>query len=557
MVNKRSITRLATKQKRIIVFTNPFLKHLSKTRIDRKCEFWCSFIVNSAAMYQKKDDLSDLIQSLSYGENRYLDNAFGSDISKGDQPMYLKLYRSIKDKKSRISESDPNNRGKVLTDNKRFLYKHILRNLRGLHEELSVNIILNNKLSDIEIIYNHGLSEQAMVILNKAQRVAREQEKFSHLLQLLDWEKRLAISVNKPLRLISSINMEEVSVLQKMLQINNLLGLYSRIMLLKKEHGYVKGSVRKELEQEIIYSPNFPALEDCLSEKARFYYNLILSIYYWMTFQHLKEFESSKALLNEQVHKILISDYLAGILQHITSCVCLIRFKDALEGLRLSRNYIEKYYTSDSNPYKQQYTAYYISYSLIIYTYQGQLAKLSEVLFFAERKLPECTSFTEETRSIVLGNMMNAYMAIGEMDKAERTWATLFYEIKDLRKDIYADLFIFRLFFLLQTGEYSLLESTARSALRYYGNAENYRFEYPLALLFNKAHHYEDKKMLSALLEQCISMVNNFIIQLNLPLLFQEHYSRYIIWTEAILLDIPYYDSAQKWYLSWEANAAD
>lgn len=504
-------------------------------------------------MYQKKDDLTALIHSLSSGEKRYLHNTFKEERSNGDAPMYLQLFDTIKNSKSQKQEYNLGFSGRVLTANKRFLLRHILKNLRSLHEEFSSNIVLNNKLSDIEIIYNHGLSDQAMVILNKATRIAREQEKFSLLLQILDWEKRLSIAVNNPIRSIESINEEEILVLKKMLQINNLVGLYSRIVLSKKKYGYAKGSIRESIEDEIIKSRDFPTEKECISEKAKFYHNLILSIYYWMTFQHLKEFETTKALLNEKVHNILISDYVAGVHQHITSCVCLLRFEEALQGLKISRIYIDKNYSNDSNPNKQNYIAHYVSYNLIIYGYKGALAQLSETLRYGEYILPECTSINNETRHVVLGNMMNGYLAIGDLENSERIWHTLFnLEGKDLRKDIFADLFIFRIFFLIQSKEFSLIMTICRSALRYYRISDNpgeqFKFEYPIALLFNKPHEYEDKKTVDNLLKKCASMVNIFIDQLKLPIKFQEHYTRYLIWIQSLLDNEPYYKTASQWH---------
>jgi hypothetical protein len=501
-----------------------------------------------AAMYQKKDDLSALIESLSNGEKRYLHNVFKAEKAGEDKPMYLELFDTIRNAKSQIQKKNPEYTGRVLTANKRFLIKHVLKNLRSLHEELSTNIVLNNRLTDIEIIYNHGLSDQAMVILGKALRLAREQEKFSLLLQLLDWEKRLSIAVNHPERSIEQINIEESHVLSQMLQISNLIGLYSKIILMKKKHGYAKGAIKDIVETEIVHSPDFPDENHCLSEKASFYRNLILSIYYWMTFQHQFAFGFSKSLLNEHINNILINDFVDGIHQHITSCVCLLRFDEALNGLRFSQIYIDKHFPFDSNPNKQKYIAHYISYSLIIYSYQGKLSQLKEVLQFAEHKLPQCSFLNNETRQVVLGNMMNAYMGIGDFDQAERIWSMLSYELKDVRKDIYADLFIFRIFFLLHTKQYVLLEPASRSALRYYTNQNTYPFEYPIALIFSKPYDYSNRKIIDKIFDQCKAHIDKYINGLNLPIPFQEHYSRYLIWLKAIGVKTAFYEIAKEWY---------
>ncbi|WP_313155927.1 hypothetical protein [Sphingobacterium multivorum] len=499
-------------------------------------------------MYQKKDDLSRLIESLSNGERRYLHRAFNSETTTDNKPMYLELFELIRNNKSQIQNEKPAYAGRVLTSNKRFLLKHILKNLRSLHEELSTNIVLNNRLTDIEIIYNHGLPNQAIVILDKAIRLARAQEKFSLLLQLLDWEKRLSITINQPKRSIEQINTEESHVLSKMLQISSLIGLYSKIILLKKKFGYAKDSVKEILETEIIQCPDFPSANKCMSEKAIFYRNLILSIYYWMTFQHQLAFESSQSLLQDKINNILINDFVDGIHQHITSCVCLLRFQEAIEGLRFSQIYIDKHFPYDANPNKQKYIAHYISYSLIIYGYQGKYQKLKEVLQFAEHKLPQCSFLNNETIQVVQGNMMNAYMSTGNFEQAESIWTMLSYESKDVRKDIYADLFLFRIFFLLQTKQYVLLEPASRSALRYYHNLKSFPFEYPLALLFSKPHDYSNPKVRNKLLDQCTHHISTYLSGLHLPLAFQEHYSRYLIWVKAIEQDAHYYEVAQNWH---------
>lgn len=504
-------------------------------------------------MYRKRDDLETLIKSLSNGEKRFLHNTFKGLSASENKPMYLELFEALKASKSDQPNDNHTFSGKVLTTKKRFLYKAIFKHLRQLHDELSVNTIIQNRLTDIEIMYNHSLPDQALILLSKTYNLAVDNEKFGLLLQILDWEKRLNIALEIPTRSVEEIQREEKAVMQRLTQVNNLVSQYSHVMQLKKQYGYVKGTAKGLLEKDILQSPNFVSQSDCLSQKARYYRNLILSVYYWMIYDHQSSFETSAELLTDPTSNILINDYVSGLLQHITSCVCLTRFDEALNGIMFSQMYIEMNYLNESNPFRHLYFAYSTSYRLIIYGYKGERSKTKTTLKYAELKLSENIPLPLETRHVLLGNMMNAYISIDDLAKAENIWKELFaIPATKIRKDIFADLFLVRIFFFMQTKEYDLIPPVADAALRYYRGAKDSRLQFdvemPIALLFSKAHNFEDRRELQKVFTQCRKIISDFIEKLAMPVPFQEHYSRYLIWIDAIEKEMPFYEAAKEWY---------
>ncbi|HAK29665.1 MAG TPA: hypothetical protein DCO90_10605, partial [Sphingobacterium sp.] len=321
---------------------------------------------------------------------------------------------------------------------------------------------------------------------------------------------------------------------------------YSQIMLLKKQYGTAKGTIKDKLDTEIINHPLFPREQDCKSNKAIYYHSLIMSIYYWMTFNHKLAYQYSKALLQDNNQNILPSDYLTGIFEHITSSVCIAKFTDALRGIQLAQAFMEEYKLNQSNRYRQLFFAYEATYRLIIYSYMGKQTQLAEVITHAENWLEIYADVLPiERRQVVIGNIMNAYMAIGNIDKAWMVWNQLFNKHSEsVRLDIYADLYLFRICFYLLSPIYDLVPSAAASALRFYRKTEEnkskFQLESSIAQLFARDADYNDPKILNPLLQQARCLLKDYITEVRGALNFQEHYTRYIIWANAIEKKIPY-----------------
>lgn len=502
-------------------------------------------------MYQKKDDLEHLIKSLTNGEKRYLTNVFKQSP---DGALYLSLYDKLQKSKSVMSNCEIQITGRVLIEQKRFLYKTILKHLRQMHSDLSPDVSIQNLLAEVELLYNHSLSQQAMRLLLKAKDLASKHEKFGLYLQILMWEQKLCIVLDHPVRSIEAIRTEEAEIFAKNAQINLLLGFYSEIMLLKKQYGYAKGTVREQLDAKVLFHSSFPSKADCKSNKAKYYYNLILSVYYWMTYDHQRAFQFSQSLLGNDGRDILPSDYINGLLQHITSSVCVAKFDHVLHGIRLTQAFMEQYKLNQSYKYRLLFFSYDSTYKLIVYAYTGDQVRLREVIYNSEHQLDAFREFIPaELYVIILGNIMNAYMAVGDVDRAWAISDQLSYSSsKEFRKDIFADLYLFRVFLLLTKQSYDLLSPTVATALRFFRktkeNKLQFQVEYKIVQLFAKEIDCSKPINLNPLLHQARSILKDYITEVSGTIGFQEHYTRYIIWFDAIEKKIPYYKAARDWY---------
>lgn len=502
-------------------------------------------------MNQQRNDLELLVQALKGGEKRYFCNFSKAFTADGEYPLYLNLYELLENGNSEVQKNFIGTSKQSLTTTRKRLYGNILKSLRLFHSDRSANISVQNLLADVENLYNLGLANQGLLQLNKAYKLVEQHEKFGLMLQLLDWEKRLNIVLQNPTRSSEAINLEERQVLAKLTQIMTLEGLYSKIMMLKRQYGFVKGELKEQLEKETVLSPHFPSTETCLSNKAIYYRNFIKAIYHWMVFEHDKSFAYSEKLIHGNHSSILPNDFLYGILQHITSCVCLAKFKDTLFGITFAQAFIEEHKLNQSPTFTGLVFAYHATYTSIVQCYTGNRSKIKDIINFIVSGIGmQGEVLPYDMKQVVLGNLMNAYMAIGNYDKVDETWNTMFgRQGKNSRQDIYGDLYLFRLFHYLHEKRYELLPSASLSAQRFFKKSDAFsEVELPIASLLLKERNYQNIETLREVLEEIKHNVSRFIGKARGVGGFQEHYTRYIIWCYAILHDEPYYVAARRWY---------
>ena len=505
-------------------------------------------------MYKKKDDVNELVQALSNGEQRHFHRLYNTESDVDKPANFWLLYEAIRSGKSQYSNLEMDARAQ--TSGKRLLYDNLLKSLRSLHENASIDISIQNLLTNVELLYNHSLAEQARLMLHKAYTLAVKHEKFGLHIQALDWEKRLNIVITQNTRTIDVLMEEERAVIKQMMQMKNLESIYSHILTLKRQYGYARGAVKDILYRETIQSSLMPKLEDCLSKKAVYYYNLILAVYYWMTFEHEPAFRHSKQLTRTNECNVLPNDYIGGLLQHITSSVCVIRFEEAIATIHQSEAYINENKLNQSLPFTHLMLTYHSIYKMIVYNYMGDESRLRVIVTETERLLQvhqQSLPFTN--RQVILANLMNSYLGLNEMDQCEAAWDQLFNkQSKTIRLDIYGDLYLFRLFLLLQDKNFSVLQSAAHSASKFFkkhfDESNQFELELSLANKLKKDLNLERPKIFNSVLLELKTTVLQYIKKLAAPFSFQEHYTRYVIWADALIEQVPYTVIAHRWYIT-------
>jgi len=78
---------------------------------------------------------------------------------------------------------------------KNYLYKSILESLTRFHEGKSADSLLCEWLKQVELLYIKSLFPQCMKLIGRAKKLALRHEKFTRLLDLLEWEKMVHIAM--------------------------------------------------------------------------------------------------------------------------------------------------------------------------------------------------------------------------------------------------------------------------------------------------------------------------------------------------------------------------
>jgi len=138
-----------------------------------------------------KQALFDLVKSMTMSEKRYF-KIYASKHVIGDNSDYVQLFDAI-DLMEEYDEELLKNEPfvKNLSAEKNYLYKLILKNLNTFHSSLNSKTKIYQWLESIEILYHKGMYEQALRLVKKAKKLARENELFTQLMTVEEIEIEL------------------------------------------------------------------------------------------------------------------------------------------------------------------------------------------------------------------------------------------------------------------------------------------------------------------------------------------------------------------------------
>ena len=142
----------------------------------------------------KKNNLFELIHSLSVSEKRFFRQSFGGQGN--DRSNYLRLFNEI-DKMDAYDESKIRKifQGEKFINQlhvtKIYLQDSILTSLRNYYRSSSVSMLLKNHLQNIEIYFNKELYNLCALEIRKAGKSAMRFEDETTLLEILNWKRKL------------------------------------------------------------------------------------------------------------------------------------------------------------------------------------------------------------------------------------------------------------------------------------------------------------------------------------------------------------------------------
>jgi len=232
------------------------------------------------------NELYDLIRSLTKSEKRFF--KLHSALQSGPK-NYLRIFDAI-DKQNEYDENAIKRHFaketfiKHFPSEKNHLYKLILKALRAYHAESSVNGLLKQDINNIEILFGKALYSEAAKILQRAKRMARENERFYHWFELLSWEKMLmeeAYQEGNFSRDVDALIKEEDDVLDKLRNLAAYHVLYAKINYVFRSGGYVRTDEEHAIVDEISEHPLIKGKNTALSHRASTICHYTQGFCYW------------------------------------------------------------------------------------------------------------------------------------------------------------------------------------------------------------------------------------------------------------------------------------
>lgn len=147
-------------------------------------------------MKTPSDQLFLLIKSLTPSETRYFKVYSELHTFEGYKKKYIKLFDAIRSqdeydepglKRSLKNESFVKN----LKKPKRYLSEAILKSLERYHSNASADIVISQRLQQIEILHKKNLHSLALTIIHTTLKKAVEEESILYILKLLSWKAEI------------------------------------------------------------------------------------------------------------------------------------------------------------------------------------------------------------------------------------------------------------------------------------------------------------------------------------------------------------------------------
>ncbi len=429
-------------------------------------------------------DLFDLIKSLSRSEKRYFKIYAGKSSS---EQNYLKVFGAIDkmdqyDEKILIQSLGSSSLARQLPVLKNYLYKLILKSLRNYGADKSIDFQIKEMIMNSQLLMERGLNEQSHKQLEKASKLAREQERYEYMAEIGALETALTLKVSHRLDGVTE-KLESIFAathhygnLLLMVESYRLISL--KLLILNRRATYIRSDEMRdsyhELEKDSLLKG--PPPEDSV-RGAMFYHQSkaitnLASLNFEATYHHL---ESVIELMEQNPWTIHYSpeNYLYS-LQNKISIAGQFLSSDKIVGMLKEMRQFSERFPKISLPDHIQRT-------MLLFGYRMELEILMK-----ESRLSEAASLVSEIKHTLATSkikvnlndgytviplyqcLVHYYLATGQLREGLH-FANLIINTPELSTDyqIFLDSQLLRIILLFDLKETELFESAMQNFYRF------------------------------------------------------------------------------------------
>ena len=430
------------------------------------------------------DTLFQLIKSLEKAEKRnfklYIKRSSGNEdlkiielfdaldkLNEYDETLLLKRLPSIKKPQ--------------LSNIKVHLYKQLLASLRLLKSTESIDMQLNEQLDYARILYNKGLYQQSLKILEKLKEISKSHYKFNFLTQVIAWEKKIeTLHITRSmLERGELLSTEANEVNARVDMVARLSNLALQLYCLYIQNGHARNAKDEKAVRKFLIN-NLPPDAHL---QTGFYERLYLfQSYNWDAFirqDFLMYYRYSQKwidLFNEQPFMINVETgyYIKGMHNLLNAHFDLRNYKKFDITLRQFEHFAKSDIANKHDNHRVQ-TFVYISSAKI--NHHFMLGTFTEGLLLVpdiEEKLKEYELVIDTHRVLVFNyKIATLYFGSGDYATCIDYLQRIINDHVDLRYDLQCYARLLHLMAHYELGNFEIIESLIKSVFRFMAKMEN------------------------------------------------------------------------------------
>lgn len=430
------------------------------------------------------DTLFQLVHSLEKSEKRHFKLYIKRSSAKEDLKI-IQLYDAL-DKMHEYDErlllkKMPGITKTQLANLKNHLYKQLLASLRLLKSHDNVDLQLSEHLDNARLLYNKGLKIQSLRILEKAKELARSNQKFNTLVQILSLEKKI-----ETLHITRSTTEKTEALAQEALEnsehINRVTRLSNLALLLYRWY-VLHGHARNELDEQDIKSFFKNYLPEDVNAINGFYEKLYLyQSYCWYAFirqdflMYYRYSQKWMDLYEEQPFMVAIETghYIKGIHNLLNALFDLRNYQKFDIVLKQFEAFSQTPAANEHDNFRTHTFIYINSAKINKHLMRGTFDEGLKLIPEIERKLDEYDLFVDRHRILVFNyKIASLYFGAGQHDKSIDYLQRIINGPIDLRIDLQCYARLLHLIAHYELGNYDIIESLIKSVYRFFAKMQN------------------------------------------------------------------------------------
>ncbi|UAY50999.1 hypothetical protein [Ferruginibacter albus] len=430
------------------------------------------------------DILFQLVKSLEKSEKRnfklYIKRSSGNEDLK-----IIELFDAL-DKLQEYDEALllrklPSIKKPQLSNIKVHLYKQLLASLRLLKSTESIDMQLNEQLDYARILYNKGLYQQSLKILEKLKETAKSNYKYNFLTQVIAWEKKIeTLHITRSmLEKGEVLSAEANEVNARVDMVARLSNLALQLYCLYIKNGHARNAKEEESVKQFLHD-NLPAnahLQEGFYEKLYLYQS-----YNWFAFicqDFVKYYRYSQKwidLFNEQPFMINVETgyYIKGMHNLLNAHFDLRNYRKFDETLHQFEAFAESPIAGKHDNHRVQTFVYITAAKLNKHFMWGTFTEGLSMVPEIEAEMAENEMFIDSHRILVFNyKIAMLHFGSGKYDVCIDYLQRIINNNVDLRYDLQCYARLLHLMAHYELGNYEIIESLIKSVFRFMAKMEN------------------------------------------------------------------------------------